>query len=142
MSNRITNIEYVQPFGVTREANILNINFSNAMTSYVGNSIFLSKKVEAQKFRQFLNLKNKWKSDILFVSSGSIIISNSAYKDIIGFGPIAVPWIIRELKKNNDHWFYALEKITGENPIKEENIGRVDEMRNDWIDWASKNDYL
>ena len=142
MSTKLTNIEYVQPFGVTSEANTLNMNFSNAINLYVGNSIFLSKKVETQKFRQFLSLKNKWKEEILFVSSGSKIISNSAYRDIIDFGPIAVPWIIRELKKNNDHWFYALEKITGENPIKEENIGRVEEMRNDWIDWASNNDYL
>lgn len=142
MNTKFANIEYVQPFGVTSEANTLNLNFSNAMNSFVGNSIFLSKKVEAQKFREFLTLKNKWKEEVLFFSSGSKIISNSAYIDIIGFGPIAVPWIIRELKRNKDHWFYALEKITGENPIKEENIGRIDEMRNDWIDWALKNDYL
>lgn len=142
MRNTFANIEYQQPAGVTLEANILGIHYSNAMNIYIGTSVFVSQKIENQAFRKFITLKDKWKSETRFVSSGSLIISNSAYKEIIGFGGLAIPWIIRELKKTNDHWFYALEKITGANPIQREHIGRVEEMKNDWINWATNNNYL
>lgn len=142
MDRLLPNIEFAQPIGVTQEANTLTLNFSNAWATYIGSSAFLTKRVEKQTYRQFVYLKNQWKKEVLFFSSASKIVSNSAYKEIINFGPMAIPWIIRELKKNNDHWFYALEKITGVNPIKEINRGRIEEMRNDWVEWATKNDYL
>ena len=137
MRTTFVNIEYTQPIGVTQEANILHINFSNAFNNYIGTSITVSRKFENMNFRKFLELKDKWKSETLFTSSGSAIISNAAYQNIIGLGIMAVPWIIREMKKNDDHWFYALEKITGENPIKIEHIGKIDAMKQDWINWAS-----
>lgn len=138
MTNTFTKIEYSQPIGVTQEANVLCINFSNAYNRYIGTSIIVSRKVEQTTFRKFVKLKNKWKYETLFSSSGTEIISNSAYQNIIDIGFMAVPWIIREMKKSDEHWFYALEKITGENPIKEGNIGKIDEMKKDWINWASK----
>lgn len=134
--------EYSQPLGVTAEADTVSINFSNAMNAYVGQSIFISNKIEAEKFRKFLELRDKWKDETLFVSSGSIIISNSAYREIINIGKIAIPWIVRELKRSDDHWFYALEVITGENPIKDENVGIVKNMKADWLTWASQKEYL
>lgn len=132
-------IEYSQPIGVTQEANTVSINFSNAVSAYVGTSIFISKKIEEQEFKEFIQLKDKWKEETLFSSSGTEIISNSAYKKIISMGKPALPWIFRELKKSNDHWFYALEKITGENPISIEHIGIIEKMKEDWISWADKN---
>lgn len=33
--------------------------------------------------------------------------------------------------------FLLLSKITGNNPIKEENRGKVDEMVKDWLAWAN-----
>ncbi|MBI9039083.1 MAG: hypothetical protein JEY97_13190 [Bacteroidales bacterium] len=142
MNSTFVKTEYVQPIGVTAEANTLSINFSNAMNIYIGTSVFVLKKLQEQEFRKFLRLKDRWKSDTLFVSSSTVMISNSAYKEIISLGSLAIPWIIRELQKANDHWFFALEKITGENPIKTENIGKVEKMKEDWIEWASKNDYV
>ena len=139
MNSAFTRTEYSQPIGVTTEASTLSINFSNAMSLYVGNSIFISQRKETEEFKVFLTLKDKWKNETLFISSGTELISNSAYKEIISLGKIAIPWIIREFKKTNDHWFYALERISGENPIKEENIGIVEKMKEDWILWAEKN---
>ncbi len=140
MNFSLARIEYSQPLGLTSEASTLSINFSNAMNSYVGNSIFISQRKETEEFKVFLTLKDRWKNETLFVSSGTTLISNSAYKEIISLGKVSLPWIIRELRKNSDHWFYALEKITGVNPIKNESIGIVDKMREDWITWAEKND--
>jgi len=141
MGNSFFNTEYVKPMGVTSEANILSINFSNAMNTYIGRSIILSSQFEAQKFKQFIELRDKWKEETLFVSSGTLLISNSAYKSIIQMGSLTIPWIFREMKRNDDHWFFALEKITGINPIKPENVGIIEKMKEDWFDWASQNDY-
>jgi hypothetical protein len=133
--------EYSKPIGLTTEASTLSINFSNAMDSYVGKSIVIQNKLETQEFKRFLILKEKWESETLFVSNGSLIISNSAYKNIINIGGMAIPWIFREMKKNDNHWFYALEKITGKNPIKNENIGIISKMKDDWLNWGENNNY-
>jgi len=142
MSNTFVDIEYVKPMGLTSEAGTLTLNLSNAVNIYIGTSVCISRKFENQNFRKFLGLKNKWKSETFLISSGSLLVSNAAYQDIIGLGYMAIPWIVRELRKTNDHWFYALEKITGENPIKKENIGKVEAMKNDWVDWASKHNFV
>ena len=142
MGSTFFNTEYIQPMGVTAEASTLNINFSNAINTYIGRSVILLTKLENQKFKEFVVLREKWKEETLFVSSGTILISNSAYKSIIHMGSLTIPWIFREMRKNDDHWFYALEKITGINPIKPESVGIIEKMKEDWFDWASQNDYV
>lgn len=132
-------IEFHTPCGVTNEADTVNINFSNAYRAYVGNSIIMQSQIEKDAYRKFLKLKDRWLKETVFVSSSVEKVSNSAYKEIISFGNVALPWIIRDLKKTNSHWFYALEKISGKNPIKEENIGYVIKMKEDWINWANDN---
>ena len=67
------------------------------------------------------------------------IFSNSNYINIIKIGKTALPWIIKDLKKGGGYWFVALNKITGINPIKEENRGVYEKMRKDWLEWADKN---
>ncbi|MGY6742503.1 MAG: hypothetical protein ACXIUQ_07200 [Cecembia sp.] len=139
MGTSFARTEYVQPYGVTKEADVLRLNLSNALFDFVGNSISVAKKMEEDQFREFLKLKDIWKQETLFQSSGTAVISNSSYRKIIGLGETVLPWIIRELRRNDDHWFYALEKITGKNPIKKENVGNINKMKEDWLDWANKN---
>jgi len=141
MDNTFANIEYHQPIGFTTEASTLSINFSNALDSFKGTSMYISQTIEEKKFRKFIELKNQWLEETQYESSSSKIISNAAYMSIIDEGLITIPWILRELKKSDAHWFYALETITGSNPIKVENIGIVDLMKQDWIDWATNNNY-
>lgn len=133
---------YEKPHGFTAEAKSIRTNYDNALDTYIGNSIFYIIKYETNEYRHFLELKNKWKSDTKFISSGTYLISNQAYQEIISFGRKAVPWIIKDLQKTNDHWFFALAQITGENPIKNENIGNVEKMSEDWLEWASINNYV
>lgn len=135
-------IEYSQPIGVTSEANLSAINFSNALSSFIGHSVLISKKIEQNQFKEFIKLKERWNNETIFASSGSEIISNSAYKKIISKGTVVLPWIIRDLKRTNNHWFFALEQITGENPIKPLNIGKVEDMKADWLNWATDKNVL
>ena len=89
--------------------------------------------------REFLKLKKAWKEEIIFESNLNNIFSNSNYINIIKIGKTALPWIIKDLKKGGGYWFVALNKITGINPIKEENRGVYEQMRKDWLEWADKN---
>lgn len=136
-----SNIEIHQTAGLTHEASVLSINFSNAIQLYRGNSVLIAHQVEHNEFKKFIKLRDQWKNETMFSSSGTEIISNGAYKKIIKIGVGAISWIIRDLDKTNDHWFYALEKITGNNPIKEENVGAVEKMKTDWVEWAIKHNY-
>ena len=51
-------------------------------------------------------------------------------------GAKALPYIFRELEREPDQWFWALRAITGANPIKPEQQGRIQEMAAAWIEWG------
>jgi hypothetical protein len=66
------------------------------------------------------------------------MVLHPAYQQIIGMGKEALPFLIRELERNPDHWFWALRAITGEDPVPAEHRGRVRLMAQDWVKWARK----
>lgn len=90
----------------------------------------------------FLNLMQKWKSETEFHSSTTNIVLNPAYQQIIGLGVRAVPLILSELEKGPDHWFWALQSITGENPVSPEKIGNIRAMTTSWLDWGHSRGYI
>jgi hypothetical protein len=64
------------------------------------------------------------------------------YQRIIGMGMPAVPLILKELEREPDQWFWALESITEENPVGPEAAGRVRQMAAAWIDWGRSQGFL
>jgi hypothetical protein len=83
-----------------------------------------------------------WKNETLFSSSISEIVNNSAYRAIIDLGKRALPYIFEDLKTSDNHWFYALESVTGQNPIRESHRGILPLMKQDWIQWAIENNII
>ena len=76
-------------------------------------------------------------------------MSNSAqmamlrsYQNIIGMGEPAIPLILEELRRESDHWFWALEAITLENPVPPAAKGNVEEMAQAWVQWGIKKGYI
>lgn len=63
---------------------------------------------------------------------------HKCYDKIVRLGHRAVPYIITKLKEDPSLMFVALIRITGEDPVKEENRGIVKKMVKDWIDWWEK----
>ena len=60
---------------------------------------------------------------------------------IIAMGETALPLIISQLKREGDdpdHWFVALEAITGKDPIPEEAYGDTPIMAEAWLSWAEE----
>lgn len=92
--------------------------------------------------RVFADCLTRWKSETAFTSSITDIVMHPAYQRIIGLGPDVVPHILQELGDNGGHWSWALQALTGDNPVKEEDKGRVKRMADAWIDWGRKHQLI
>jgi hypothetical protein len=68
------------------------------------------------------------------------MVMHSAYQQIIGLGPVALPLIFKELEAKGDWWFWALTAITGEDVAK--GTDTFDGARQMWLDWGRKYGYL
>lgn len=90
---------------------------------------------------KFKELADEWRKATRHMSLASNMIMHPAYQKIIGLGPSAVPLILRELKNNVDHWFWALYVITGEDPVSPGDEGRIKKMAEAWLEWGRRNGY-
>ena len=86
----------------------------------------------------FEELKTDWKTRTTYMSNSAQIAAVRSYQRIIGMGPAALPLILKELERETDHWFWALEAISGENPVPPDQAGRVEDMAKTWIEWGRR----
>jgi hypothetical protein len=86
--------------------------------------------------RRFESLAAAWRKECAHLSSVREMVLHPAYQQIIGMGRDAIPFLLRELERQPDHWFWALWAITGENPVPPEHRGRLRDMARDWLEWA------
>ncbi|MCX7429158.1 MAG: N-6 DNA methylase [Planctomycetia bacterium] len=86
--------------------------------------------------QQFDQLATQWKRDRGHSSKIKTVVSVPAYQKIIGIGAKAVPLILREMRDRPDHWFVALQQITGENPVSKNDRGRLRAMAEAWLSWG------
>jgi hypothetical protein len=87
---------------------------------------------------KFYSLVEAWRQDVLFTSSLTEMILHPAYQRIIGMGLEAVPFLLRELERKPDHWFWALTAITGADPVSTEDRGKLRKMAEAWIRWGKE----
>ncbi len=90
----------------------------------------------------FRDLADRWRRETGHLSSVTQIVLNQSYQQIIGLGSRVIPLLLAELRREPDHWFWALSAITREDPIDPENAGDVERMAEDWLAWGSKRGYL
>jgi hypothetical protein len=86
----------------------------------------------------FRQLVSAWKEKSGYLSNTVQMSVISEYQRIIGLGPAALPLILEELRRETDHWFWALEAISGEDPIPPEDRGYVQKMADAWIAWGRR----
>jgi hypothetical protein len=91
---------------------------------------------------RFSMLKAEWEADTAHLSSITEISMHPAYQQIIGMGPIAIPLILSEMKKQPSHWFWALKSITGEDPVLQEHRGKIIQLTEAWLRWGREQGYL
>jgi hypothetical protein len=89
---------------------------------------------------RFQALVRQWKDATALSSSVRAAITHPAYLQIIGMGAPAVPFILRELQREPDHWFHALLAVTGEDAAagQETFAGAVAA----WLEWGRSRGYL
>lgn len=89
----------------------------------------------------FHQLVGEWKAATALTSSGTEMLLHPAYQRIIGMGTEVVGLILAELRREPDHWFWALQAITGEDPVAAGDHGKFDRMTVAWLDWAGQRGY-
>jgi hypothetical protein len=67
--------------------------------------------------------------------------SHPAYRQIASMGHRALPLILRELRREPDHWFWALKEITKVNPVPEADRGDIEKMAKHWLAWGRAQGY-
>lgn len=92
--------------------------------------------VETGTRERFEQWKNDWKSQSRYLSNTAQMAMLWPYQRIIGLGSVAVPLILAELGRETDHWSWALEAITGENPVPAETAGDVHAAAEAWLEWG------
>lgn len=80
-----------------------------------------------------------WRREREPVSSPRQMAMHPAYQRIIGMGPAALPLILRELERQPDHWFWALQAITGVDPVPADARGNMRDMAGAWVAWGKDN---
>ncbi len=87
---------------------------------------------------RFRRLATEWKDQSRYLSNSAQMAMLPSYQRIIGMGPAVVPLILDELRREPDHWFWALEAITEQNPVPPEAMGKVRLMAEAWVRWGER----
>lgn len=127
---------------VTHEAEVVESNKRTSYEYFISTSSYLRDVYQKSLCEYFDSLKFLWLEETKFSSNVFLTTNHPAHLAIIQMGERALPFLIDDLKNNNNHWFIALNTITGVNPIQSGHAGDVEAMRNDWIQWADENNVI
>ena len=85
-------------------------------------------------------LLKQWREETAYLSSSVAITGHPAYLELIALGPVALPFLFRDLEQTADgHLSKALKAITGTSPIPPEERGQVRKIADTWLRWAREN---
>ena len=90
---------------------------------------------------RFERLADEWERDRPRGADVAQMTQHPAYQRIIAMGEPAVPWLLQRLAEKPNHWFVALNAITGAKPVPPESRGRIKEMAQAWLDWGREKGY-
>jgi hypothetical protein len=113
-----------------------NLSINNSQNIFNKNA-----EISPEIIDKFYALASDWEQEVAGMSSTAQMSQHPAYQEIINMGTQILPLLLSELKKNPVYWLSALSAITGENPIKPEQRGRVKQMASAWIEWGKDRGY-
>jgi hypothetical protein len=85
---------------------------------------------------RFRRLAEEWKLESRYLSNTRQMAMLRSYQAIIGMGLPVLPLILKELQREPNFWFHALEALTDEDPVPGEIRGSVARIREAWLDWG------
>jgi hypothetical protein len=90
----------------------------------------------------FHRLAEQWRRDVMFLSDTMERVMHPAYQRIIGMGAGILPLLLHEVAERHEHWFWALESITGEDPVNPEDSGDVPQISRAWVEWGRQRGHI
>ncbi len=97
--------------------------------------------VNEARRKRFTELSDQWSAETSLMSSISAMIAHPAYRSIIGMGVPVIGLILERLERDPDFWFEALRQLTGQNPVRQEDVGDLALMTHAWLSWGEQNGY-
>jgi hypothetical protein len=109
-----------------------------AGNAYIDDAARLTPRADqrANLRQRFDRYADEWRAQTAHTSVLARRIMHPSYQKIIGLGREALPLILDRLSSQPDHWFWALRSISDEDPVRPEDVGRFDAMRDAWIEWG------
>jgi hypothetical protein len=92
--------------------------------------------------REFQRHARNWSAETAHLSSETQIVLHPSYQRIIGMGPAALTFIFRDLQAEPKDWFWALNAITGEDPVDPSDAGNVSKIVDSWLRWGREHGYI
>jgi len=91
---------------------------------------------------KFYELLNRWERETIYMSSVGQKSRHPAFVEIVEMGESVIPLIFESLINKPSHIFSALYEITGENPIPEEDRGKIMRSVQHWVKWGEEKGYV
>ena len=121
---------------VTREGPTSEKSVSYFVVTESNGIMHSTKEDAANVAHEFDTLASQWERETRNLSAIRAITLHPAYRKIISLGWQAVPLILNRIQRRPAFWFEALERITGENPVKPSMRGDVQRMIEAWVAWG------
>jgi len=90
----------------------------------------------------FDQLADRWEEDTAYLSSFHQMAQHPAYHKILEMGLSAVPLILNRMKDRAGHWLSVLPAITAADPVPPQQRGNIQAMKEAWLVWGRRNDYI
>lgn len=107
----------------------------------IAESVVLDEGAAAVEQR-FHRLLRAWERDTEFASSAHVVLDHPAYRAMTAMGRSALPLILADLRQHRRPWAFALERITGENPVPEADRAWPARVRAAWLEWGKKHRHV
>jgi hypothetical protein len=84
----------------------------------------------------------QWRAETAVISSSTVLVSHPAYQELIALGEAALPSLFQDLEQTHDgHLSRALAEITGAQPVRPGEGGKIRLVAERWLDWAREHGY-
>lgn len=133
---RRTSNEWCLESRVVSETSIASIPSKFRRSPALAQSALRGGTRSAEIEARFVELRDRWLSETSHFSSIADAATHPAYQQIIGMGALALPLILAELHRAPGHWFWALVAISGDDPVRDEDRGKIPRMAEAWLSWG------
>lgn len=84
---------------------------------------------------RFRQLAKRWRAETATMSSLQDAFLHQAYQQIIGMGPVVLPFLFEELKSRPAYWFWAIDAILGHDVLPHNFQGNFDAAVSEYLKW-------